>query len=271
MRRTTTTAASRTRSTRQYPATRSSSAAPSTSPQPFAAAAWALGNDGIARTGDDYEVLAPRGVNNVTLTATSLGSATIQGPGDLAAVNLEAFLVFDPSLAPGGTNQGWTISNLRILDFDLSIGSFAVGVSDFNNMTVTNNFIRIPTDLNATVAPADVNQNIGIHFSFGTNQTISDNSFQIAGRRRQRHRRRELLHQRRDAVEPQRRNRLQRPEHHRQRHAHPECAVGKSAGDTRNLGERPAPTPATSRFPTTVSSTMPWAIVRRSTSSAPSA
>jgi len=149
--------------------------------QPFAAAAWALGNDGVASTADDYEVTAPRGVNNVTLTATSLGSATIQGPGDLAAVNLEAFLVFDQSLAPGGTDQGWTISNLRILDFDLSIGSFAVGVSDFNNMTVTNNFIRIPTDLNATVAPADVNQNIGIHFSFGTNQTISNNSFQVPG------------------------------------------------------------------------------------------
>jgi uncharacterized repeat protein (TIGR01451 family) len=149
--------------------------------QPFAAAAWALGNDNTASTADDYEVSAPRGVDNVTLTATSLGSATIQGPGDLAAVNLEAFLVFDPSLAPGGTNQGWTISNLRILDFDLSIGSFAVGVSDFNNMTVTNNFIRIPTDLNATVAPADVSQNIGIKFSFGTNQTISNNGFQIAG------------------------------------------------------------------------------------------
>ena len=149
--------------------------------QPFAAAAWALGNDNTNATADDYEVLAPRGVNNVALTASSLGSATIQGPGDLAAVNLEAFLVFDPSVAPGGTNQGWTISNLRILDFDLSIGMFAVGVSDFNNTQIQNNFIRIPTDLNATVAPADVNQNIGIHFSFGTNQLISGNSFQVPG------------------------------------------------------------------------------------------
>jgi uncharacterized repeat protein (TIGR01451 family) len=146
--------------------------------QPFAAAAWALGNDGMASTGDDYEVLAPA-VNNVTLTATSLGSATIQGPGDLAAVNLEAFLVFDPSIT--GPSQGWTISNLRILDFDLSIGMFAVGVSDFNGTHIQNNFIRIPNDLNATVAPADVNQNIGINFSFGTNQVISGNSFQLPG------------------------------------------------------------------------------------------
>ena len=48
-------------------------------------------------------------VSNVTLTATSLGSATIQGPGDLAAINLEAFLVFDVSLS--GASPGWTISN----------------------------------------------------------------------------------------------------------------------------------------------------------------
>jgi uncharacterized repeat protein (TIGR01451 family) len=148
---------------------------------PFAAAAWAKGNDGIAGNADDYEVSAPRGINNVTLTAASLGSATIQGPGDLPALDLEAFLVFDASLAPGGVNQGWTISNLRILDFDLGIGMFAVGVSDYNNTTITNNFIRIATDLNATVAPSDTLQNIGLHFSFGTNQSILGNSFQIPG------------------------------------------------------------------------------------------
>jgi uncharacterized repeat protein (TIGR01451 family) len=147
--------------------------------QPFAAAAWALGNDNTAATGDDYEVLVPAGLSNVTLTATSLGAATIQGPGDLPAVNLESFLVFDASLS--GASQGWTISNLRILDFDLSIGMFAVGASDYNNTTISNNFIREATDLNATAAPADVNQNIGIHFSFGTNQSILGNSFQVPG------------------------------------------------------------------------------------------
>ena len=147
--------------------------------QPFAAAAWALGNDNTAGTGDDYEVLIPPGLNNVTLTATSLGSATIQGPGDLAAVNLEAFLVLDSSLS--GATQGFTISNLRILDFDMSIGMFAVAATDYNNTTITNNFIRIPTDLNATVAPVDVNQNIGINYSFGTNQSITGNTFQIPG------------------------------------------------------------------------------------------
>jgi uncharacterized repeat protein (TIGR01451 family) len=149
--------------------------------QPFAAAAWAAGNDGIAGNSDDYEVSAPRGISNVTLTASSLGSATIQGPGDLPALDLESFLVFDAALAPGGGSQGWTISNLRILDFDLGIGMFAVGVSDYNNTTIQNNFIRIATDLNATVAPSDTLQNIGIHFSFGTNQTINANSFQVPG------------------------------------------------------------------------------------------
>ena len=82
---------------------------------PFAAAAWALGNDNTAATADDYEVLVPA-VSNVTLTATALGSATIQGPGDLPAVNLESFLVFDGSLS--GATPGWTISNLRIPHMD---------------------------------------------------------------------------------------------------------------------------------------------------------
>jgi uncharacterized repeat protein (TIGR01451 family) len=144
--------------------------------QPFAAAAWALGNDNTNSTADDYSVYVPAGLTNVTLTATSLGSATIQGPGDLPAVNLEGFLLFD-----GGPNPNWTISNLRILDFDLSIGMFATSVTAFNNTKIQNNFIRIPTDLNATVAPADVNQNIGIHFSFGANQTISGNTFNVPG------------------------------------------------------------------------------------------
>lgn len=148
--------------------------------QPFAAAAWALGNDNTASTADDYEVLVPSGVNNLTITASSLGSATIQGPGDLAAVDLEGFLVFDSFDFPGG-NKGCTVSNLRILDFDLSLGMFAGSASDYNNTTITNNFFRIPNDLNATVAPADVLQNIGINFSFGTNQTISNNSFQVPG------------------------------------------------------------------------------------------
>lgn len=146
----------------------------------FAAASWALGSDGISQGGggDDYSLLVPANLNGVTFTASSLGAATIQGPGDLAAVNLEGVLVFD-----GGDNQNWTISNIRFLDFDLSIGMFngAGGSDAFNNTLIQNNYIRIPNDLNATVAPADVNQNIGIHYSFGTNQTISGNTIDTPG------------------------------------------------------------------------------------------
>jgi uncharacterized repeat protein (TIGR01451 family) len=146
--------------------------------EPNAAASWALGNDAAASTADDYSLLVPSATNAISLTAASLGAATIQGPGDLAAQNLEAFLVFD-----GGDNQGWTISNLRILNFDLGIGMFsgAGGADAFNNTRILNNYIRLPTDLNATAAPADVNQNIGIHFSFGTNQTIQGNTIEING------------------------------------------------------------------------------------------
>ena len=136
------------------------------------------GQTGGAFSNDDYSILVPSGLNGVTFTAASLGAATIQGPGDLAAVNLEGVLVFD-----GGPNQNWIISNIRFVDFDLSIGMFngAGGVTAYNGTQIINNYILTARDLNATVAPADVNQNIGIHYSFGTNQTISGNTIEIHG------------------------------------------------------------------------------------------
>ena len=146
--------------------------------QPFAAAAWALGNDNTAATTDDYAVFVPAGLNNITFTANSLGSATIQGPNDIPTVDLEAFLVFD-----GGDNQSWTISNLQIFDFDLGIAMFngAGGVDAFDNTVIQNNLIRMAQDLNATAAPADAFQNIGIHYAFGVNQLIANNTIQSRG------------------------------------------------------------------------------------------
>ncbi len=144
-----------------------------------AAASWALGSDGLTGgsfSDDDYGITPKANVNNVTFTADNLGDGEIQGPGDLAAVNLEGVFSFFR-----GQNQNWTISNIRFLDFDLSIGMFAIATTDFNNTNISNNYIRMARDLNATVAPADVNQNIGIHFSFGTNQTISGNTIEIQG------------------------------------------------------------------------------------------
>ena len=146
-----------------------------------AAASWALGSDG--QTGgvfsnDDYEIFVPSNLNGVTFTAASLGAATIQGPGDLPNANLEGVLDFE-----GGPNQNWTISNIRFLDFDLSIGMFsgAGGVTAYNGTKIQNNYILVARDLNATVAPIDVNQNIGIHFAFGTNQQISGNTIELTG------------------------------------------------------------------------------------------
>ncbi|MCA1613284.1 MAG: hypothetical protein LC800_03820, partial [Acidobacteria bacterium] len=103
--------------------------------EPNAAASWALGNDDAPNTADDFSVLVPANINNVTLTANTLGDATFQGPGDLAAVNLEGVFVFD-----GGDNQNWTISFLRFLDFDLSIGMFAGagGVDAFDDTEIIN-------------------------------------------------------------------------------------------------------------------------------------
>lgn len=143
-----------------------------------AAARWALGSDATASTSDDYSILVPAGKNNITLTALSLGAARIQGPGDLASIDLEGVLFFD-----GGDNQNWTISNIEFFDFDLTIGMFggAGGADAFNNTVIENNHIRIANDLNAVVAPADTLQNIGIHFAYGVNQRISGNIIDIPG------------------------------------------------------------------------------------------
>ncbi len=145
--------------------------------EPNAAASWAKGNDGVAGGFDDYSLYVPNNVDDVTWTSASLGAARIQGPGDLAAANLEGVFVFD-----GTDSHGWTISNLEIFDFDLSIGMFFGGGPDeYAGTTITNNHIRVPADLNTTVAPDDVNQNIAIHYSFGTDQTISNNIIDIDG------------------------------------------------------------------------------------------
>jgi hypothetical protein len=143
-----------------------------------AAASWALGNDNTASTSDDYSLSIPQNLNNVTVAAASLGSATIQGPGDLASQDLEGVFFFN-----GGDNQNWTIANLQFYDFDNAIGMFsgAGGADAYNGTTITNNTIRLATDLNATVAPADTSQNIGLHYAFGQNQTISNNTFIIPG------------------------------------------------------------------------------------------
>ncbi len=147
-----------------------------------AALSWSRGSDGLTGTtatnNDDYSILAPPNRNGITITAPSVGGATIQGPGDLAAENLEGVFVYS-----GGDNQNTTISNLRILDFDLSIGMFfgAGGTDAFNGVQILNNYILVARDLNTTVAPADVNQNIGIHYSFGDNILISGNTIDIHG------------------------------------------------------------------------------------------
>lgn len=146
--------------------------------EPNAAAAWALGADASAGTADDYSVLVPANVDGVVLEPVAGGTAVIQGPGDLPGANLEGFLVFD-----GGKNRDWTIRDLEILDFDLGIGMFfgAGGSDAFDGTRIEGNRIRLPADLNATVAPADVNQNIGIHFAFGRNQRIAANLIEIPG------------------------------------------------------------------------------------------
>ena len=147
--------------------------------EPNAAGSWALGNNGAAGGGDDFSIVIPPNKLNVTIRSLTPGSATIQGPGDFATQNLET--VFEANGA--GDYDNLTFSGLRILDFDLAIGMFsgAGGTDAYKGAKVTDNFIRVPADLNATAAPIDVNQNIGLHYSVGMNQEISVNTIQLAG------------------------------------------------------------------------------------------
>ena len=78
-----------------------------------AAASWAKGNDANSGTSaDNYSVLVPPSANNVTVTADSLGDATIQGPGDLVNSSPGAFLVFR-----GGPDTG--LDHLQLDDQEL--------------------------------------------------------------------------------------------------------------------------------------------------------
>ena len=149
--------------------------------EPNAAASWALGSDGISQSGggDDYCILPPANLSGVTITASSLGAATIQGPGDLPNANLEGVFEFFND----GDNQNWTISNLRFIDFDLAIGMFngAGGTDAYNGTQILNNYILVARDVNDAAAPIDTNQNIGIHYSYGANQIISGNTIELHG------------------------------------------------------------------------------------------
>lgn len=142
-----------------------------------AAASWALGSDAIAGSADDYSVTPAGGRSNITLTAVGpLGSAVIQGPGDLPSVDLESFLVLQ-----AGAYQGWQIRNLEVRGFDLSLAMFFTTVTDFNNAQIVGNRISMPTDLAGGAGGGDDFQNIGIHLSFGTNQLVADNEIIIPG------------------------------------------------------------------------------------------
>jgi len=157
--------------------------------EPNAAASWALGNDGISGTADDYTIYAPANVNNVTLTAAALGDATIQGPGSITNLYLEGPLQFDTGnngdrAYGASTNQNWTISNLNIFDFALGIAMFdnpGGNSAAFSGTHIVNNHIRLASDVLDTVNPADTIQNIGIYYSFGQNQLIQNNTIDLQG------------------------------------------------------------------------------------------
>ncbi len=151
--------------------------------QPNAKASWALGNDAVTGTGytDDDYVVDVKASRNVTLTAASLGAATIQGPGDEPSVDLEGFLQFYK--VGTGDFQGWKVSNLQIYDFDVAIGMYYDTTDEFDNVVIDNNHIRVATDVKGGLTSSDPEayQNIGIHYAFGSNQQITNNVIDLPG------------------------------------------------------------------------------------------
>lgn len=128
---------------------------------------WAKGVDGdVATTTDNYTISVKTNLSNIQLS----GPATITGPGDIAAANLESFISFG-----SGNNPDWKISGLTIKDFDLSIGFMNIS-GDKNNLEIFNNTIYIPKDITD-----DASQNIGIHMTRGKNQKIYNNTFYVDG------------------------------------------------------------------------------------------
>ncbi len=134
---------------------------------------------------DNYGILAPTGVADVTITAPALGEAVVIGPGELEDVDIywEGFLYMW-----GGLYQGWTVENLVIQGFDWSIGMFYDGASggsteDFNGVTIRNNRITMPHDTpgNYSAGVGEVFQNIALHLGFGEDQTIEGNQIFIPG------------------------------------------------------------------------------------------
>ncbi|MBK8205281.1 MAG: tandem-95 repeat protein [Planctomycetes bacterium] len=161
--------------------------------EPFAAASWQLGSDGITTAypgdvngdlrpdeNDDYTILVPLGAEGVTLTSvTGLGSARVQGPGDVPTLYWESFITFWSADVPAAAdNRNWTISELELFDFDWTIGMFfgTNGSNAYDGTLIDNNHIRMATD-----DRTDGFHNIGIHYAFGVNQTISNNLIQIPG------------------------------------------------------------------------------------------
>ena len=134
---------------------------------------------------NDYGILAPGGVTNVTISAPELGDAVIIGPGEASRIQASIGILLSMW---GGLYQGWTVENLVIRGFDWSLGMYyddANGGStdDFNGVTIRNNRIEMHVDTpgNYTEGVGEVYQNIALHLGFGENQTIEGNEIIIPG------------------------------------------------------------------------------------------
>ncbi|MEM7054336.1 MAG: DUF11 domain-containing protein [Pseudomonadota bacterium] len=139
---------------------------------------WVLGSDGVTDTSDDFNILVPEGAGDFALTASAQGDATIIGPGDLAGVEFEGFLLIFSE-----DNRGIEISNLVIDNFEVSIGQYFTGggINVYDDTQILNNRIIMARDIAGSSVAGEGAQNIGIHFAFGDNIRIADNLIEIQG------------------------------------------------------------------------------------------
>jgi Putative Ig domain len=144
---------------------------------------WSEDNAMASWMGNDRIITANAGLHHVTLTAAALGDATVRGPGDLFDVEDSGFLQLYEPTGTIGNFQGWTFSNLVIEGFEYSIlMAYSAGPATlFQDVVVENNVFRVPADTNGADDPKDLYQNIGLHYSFGMNQRISGNLFELDG------------------------------------------------------------------------------------------
>jgi hypothetical protein len=161
--------------------------------EPFARADWRTGSDRVFDGGlDDYKSALPAGLSNVTITSGT-GGAAIIGPnsplavaaGHVSAPEDVAEAEYDGAFSGWkGSYQDWSFTDLAFHGFDVPIEMFQDSTPvNFDRLNIADNEFHLPADAPNANEPGVYGgaQNIGVHLSFGVDQSVIDNHFFIDG------------------------------------------------------------------------------------------